>query len=308
MIQRESNDLPFSVFIPTYNSAQYLEETIQSIEDQDKELFEVFIIDGGSSDETLQIAHSSNDLNVTTVIEPGAPPLVAIQKNLGLMNGKYFIFLGSDDKLNSRFFSSLNGVLLQNSQKFDLLRYGLDYIGPSGERLPSVISYSPSATNHLSLIDAAYGPCVNIAFNRNLFSRLGFFDQIKWGHAADREYLLRLSLNRVSVGNSSEACYSFRRHPRSTTGNGNKSVQLRDLENCKRIAVNYIDETESIDQQKELKEWFGYCWVREVALLIFSFKFWAAMIIFFGGIAMYPKQCMTGVINFSYHRIKSSRS
>ena len=186
------------------------------------------------------------------------------------MNGKYFIFLGSDDKLNKSFFSSLNDVLLQNSQNLDLLRYGLDYIDHSGERIPSVVSYSPSATNRLSLFDAAYGPCVNTAFNRNLFSRLGFFDQTKWGHAADREYLLRLSLNRVSVGNSSAAC-SFRMHPGSTTGNGKISVQLRDLQNCKRIAVNYIDETENIDQQKELKEWFGYCWIREVALLIFSF-------------------------------------
>lgn len=300
--------LPFSVFIPTYNSAQYLGETLHSIENQNKNLFEVFIIDGGSSDETLQIAQSRDALNVTTVIEPDTPPLVAIERNLSLMNGKYYIFLGSDDKLCVNFFSSLHSVLLQSSQNFDLIRYGLKYIDQSGERLTDDFIYSPSVTNQLSLFDAAYGPCVNVAFNRNLFSRFGFFNQNKWGHAADREYLLRLSLSPVTVGNSAVAYYSFRKHPKSATGNGKISVQLRDLDDCKRIALSYIDKTDSIDQQKELKDWFGHCWAREIALLLFSLKLRSAINVFFQGIPIYRKECLVGVKNLIYRRIRSTFS
>ena len=42
--------------------------------------------------------------------------------------------------------------------------------------------------------------------------------------------------------------------------------------------------------------------------MIFSLKNLVCDDYLFEGIAIYPKQCMTGVINFSYHRIKSSRS
>jgi glycosyltransferase involved in cell wall biosynthesis len=47
-----------SVVIPTLNSARYLDECLQSIVDQDysRELLEIIIIDGGSHDQTLDIA------------------------------------------------------------------------------------------------------------------------------------------------------------------------------------------------------------------------------------------------------------
>ena len=64
MIQRESNDLPFSVFIPTYNSAQYLGKRFSLSKIRIKNCFYVYHY-GGSTDNTLQIAQRSNDLNMT---------------------------------------------------------------------------------------------------------------------------------------------------------------------------------------------------------------------------------------------------
>lgn len=48
-----------SVVIPTLNSAKYLPECLQSVRDQDypDELLELIIVDGGSDDETSEIAH-----------------------------------------------------------------------------------------------------------------------------------------------------------------------------------------------------------------------------------------------------------
>ena len=44
-----------SICTPTYNSGKYLEKTIKSIIEQKYKKFELIIIDGGSTDNTLKI-------------------------------------------------------------------------------------------------------------------------------------------------------------------------------------------------------------------------------------------------------------
>jgi len=52
----------FSISLPVFNSAKYLESCLESIFSQDypKELIEVLVVDGGSSDNTLEIARRYN--------------------------------------------------------------------------------------------------------------------------------------------------------------------------------------------------------------------------------------------------------
>ena len=51
-----------SVIMPTYNSAQKIEESLQSIRNQnfDQDKVEILIVDGGSTDNTLDIAMMYN--------------------------------------------------------------------------------------------------------------------------------------------------------------------------------------------------------------------------------------------------------
>ena len=47
----------FSIITVTYNAAKVLEDTIQSIVTQTYKNLEYIIVDGGSTDETLDIIH-----------------------------------------------------------------------------------------------------------------------------------------------------------------------------------------------------------------------------------------------------------
>jgi len=89
-----------TVIIPTYNSSDYISETIKSVLNQTYKNFELIIIDDGSTDKTVNIlqdfANKDKRINYYQISHSGRP---AIPFNYGLKiaKGKYVAFLGSDD-------------------------------------------------------------------------------------------------------------------------------------------------------------------------------------------------------------------
>ena len=50
--------MKFSIIVPAYNVAQYIEECVESVLNQDYDNFEVIVVDDGATDETPQIIDS----------------------------------------------------------------------------------------------------------------------------------------------------------------------------------------------------------------------------------------------------------
>ena len=87
-----------SIIIATYNCGRKIEDTLQSIFCQNKELFEVIVVDGASTDKTLDfIRKYQNDL--TLVSEKDSGIYYAFNKGINLANGKYLYFIGAGDCL-----------------------------------------------------------------------------------------------------------------------------------------------------------------------------------------------------------------
>lgn len=88
-----------SLITPSYQAAEYLEETIRSVAAQGWEDLEYIMIDGGSSDETAAIAdHYSPWIN-HFVSEPDSGQADAINKGLRLATGEFVNWLNADDLL-----------------------------------------------------------------------------------------------------------------------------------------------------------------------------------------------------------------
>jgi len=88
-----------SVVTPSYNQGEFIEETIRSVLLQGYPNLEYIVIDGGSTDETLDILETYDPWIDHWVREPDEGQTHAIQKGLERCTGEIFNWINSDDLL-----------------------------------------------------------------------------------------------------------------------------------------------------------------------------------------------------------------
>lgn len=87
-----------SIVTPTYNSAQYLEECILSIKKQNYDNYEHIIVDGGSTDGTLDIIKKyEGTYPMKWISESDEGMYDAINKGFRMASGDIYAWLNSDD-------------------------------------------------------------------------------------------------------------------------------------------------------------------------------------------------------------------
>ena len=84
-----------SIVTPSLNQGKYIEETILSVRNQKYPNYEHIIIDGGSTDETVNIVKKYP--NITFVYEKDNGMTDAINKGLRIASGEYIGWINSDD-------------------------------------------------------------------------------------------------------------------------------------------------------------------------------------------------------------------
>ncbi len=90
-----------SVITPSFNQGRFIEQTIRSVLEQDYAKIEYWVIDGGSTDETLAILRCyETDPRLKWISEPDRGQSHAINKGLARATGHLFVWLNSDDVLN----------------------------------------------------------------------------------------------------------------------------------------------------------------------------------------------------------------
>ena len=96
-----------SIVTPSYNQGEFLEQTIRSVINQNYPNLEYIIIDGGSSDNSVEIIKKYENHLAYWISEPDKGQSDAINKGLAKCTGEFFNWLNSDDLL---FENSLHNI------------------------------------------------------------------------------------------------------------------------------------------------------------------------------------------------------
>lgn len=175
----------FSIITVTLNSATTLRETLESVRRQSWKNVELIVVDGASTDGTLDIVHEYDDVVSRLISEPDNGLYDAMNKGVRAARGDIVYFLNSDDRLCDK------NVLHDVARAFvmrpetDFLYGNVIYLSPTGERLRRF--------EWITRRKLVFGDlCHQATFaRRDLFNRLGAFD-LGYPTNADFDWILRV--------------------------------------------------------------------------------------------------------------------
>jgi glycosyltransferase involved in cell wall biosynthesis len=126
----------FSVVIPTYNRADLIGLTLQSVLAQQFSEFEILVVDDGSRDNTAAVVQSFTDLRLHYLPKENAERGAARNYGLARAKGEYVLFLDSDDLLHPNHLSTLYAAIqaAATPPNFIATKYDFDR---AGQRQPS---------------------------------------------------------------------------------------------------------------------------------------------------------------------------
>jgi glycosyltransferase involved in cell wall biosynthesis len=152
----------------TYNSERYLEQTITSVIEQTYTNREYIIVDGGSTDGTLDIIKKYESEIDNWISEPDNGIADAMNKGIDLATGDYILFLHSDDYL-------VNSSVLERASEYLGDRFDIFFF----QVLHDITEQDQVSSNRSLgwLTNFKMGSCHQGQLcSRKLFQRIGKFD------------------------------------------------------------------------------------------------------------------------------------
>jgi len=223
-----------SVVTVCLNSERYIGECMESVKSQGYPDLEHVIVDGQSSDRTLEIIDShKHGYNVKLISEKDSGPQEAVNKALRISTGDIIGWLGSDDLLLPR---AVHNVVDKFSNRADAgVVYGDGLIQPYGQKWATVYFTPPEE----SIIRHLRYNCffdVGSFLRRNVLDSVGLFGDLKF--AGDYEHYLRAS-RRFKFAKVDELLGCWRYRPESLSfrsGDERRAVKRQNPDITARIA------------------------------------------------------------------------
>ena len=177
-----------SIITPSYNQARFLEKTILSVLNQNYPNLEYIIIDGGSTDGSVDILKKYDDKLTYWISEKDSGMYDAINKGLKVASGSILAYLNSDDIYKSNTIQTVIEYFQKHPDSF--LLYGdTDYIDAEGNY---VYTYRYPAFKYKRYIQLNWSSIPQQAcfWRRDVHEKIGNFNS-EFKLAGDFEFFAR---------------------------------------------------------------------------------------------------------------------
>ena len=186
-----------SIVVPSFNQAQYLGQTLQSLVDQDYPALDVIIQEAGSTDGSIDIARdfaARYPSLFRLFVEKDSGQADALNRGFARADGEILGFLNSDDTLNPRVLHSVAREIDPSRDRFVVMGRCL-FIG-DGSRYVGVEHPAEYASHfeHLAIWKRGFNtiPQPSVFWHRSVWERCGGFD-VNEHHVLDYDLFCRMS-------------------------------------------------------------------------------------------------------------------
>jgi len=185
----DQSSIKLSLITATFNSSTTVPATLQSLADQTYRNVEHLVIDGGSSDNTMQLVRSSGFANRVSISEPDDGLFDALNKGVARATGDVIGILHSDDVLASP--DVLESIAYEFHDPAVLAVYG-NLVYETREAPHKTIRYWRSGEFAPSKLKRGWmPPHPTLYLRRSIYERFGGFD-LSYRIAADYDFILRV--------------------------------------------------------------------------------------------------------------------
>jgi hypothetical protein len=210
-----------SVITPCLNSARYIAQSVESVLQQSRDSVEHVVVDGGSSDGTLEVLRRYPHLKLMSGRDRGMYD--ALNKGLALCRGEIIGFLNADDCYAEDAFSCLDRTFSDATVMAVVGRAVFFREGDHGD-INIAARFAPTEEGDVLELSTLRSPAINAWFFRaSVFATIGTFDA-SYRIAGDREFMLRFALSGLRYIDVDALIYRYRIHPGSMTMSGNDAV------------------------------------------------------------------------------------
>lgn len=247
-----------SVVVPTLNQGKYIEQTLQSIINQSYNHIEILVIDGGSSDNTVEIIKKYSSAIAYWISEPDKGQSDAISKGLKKATGDVLCWINSDDFYMPDVLKHVGSFFSTHLDSPAVLTGHSRFIHDGGEVVwePKVLQHPNIDKIDISAEKLLY--CWNYSlsqpstfWNRKTMDLVGLPNE-KLRFTMDLEYWIRMNAQKTTFYFIPLALSCFRYHSQSKTMNL-KTVQRTELHELGNI---YLDKQRAGTYQRALALYF----------------------------------------------------
>jgi len=239
---------PITLVTPSYNQAEFLEETIASVLAQHYPALEFFVVDGGSKDQSVEIIRRYASRLSWWVCEKDQGHADAVNKGMARATGEIWGFLNSDDVLFEGALHFVGEYFATHPECLWLAgaaRFFQDGPLPAGMRHKTEIWQPRPGLTPWDFLEGCPIPQPSVFWRRSVWERAGPFSCQERG--LDHEYYLRLLTLGFRPERTDKVLSGFRLHAASSS-----VANLDDnLEGNRRLSLAYLPQL--FPQERECK-------------------------------------------------------